>query len=143
MTPDIGRGRLPSAGLGSRRSALSRGPRTHRPSGHGPAVPGHHDAALERGRLDEVPAAVAPEQLPEAAVDPAVGAQQTARLQTLKAGRDNAAVKAALAGLKEAAQGTDNLMPFLIDTVKTYATLGEICGVLREVFGEYKAEADI
>ncbi|MDR3564739.1 MAG: methylmalonyl-CoA mutase family protein [Negativicutes bacterium] len=76
-------------------------------------------------------------------VDPAVGAQQTARLQTLKAGRDNAAVKAALAGLKEAAQGTDNLMPFLIDTVKTYATLGEICGVLREVFGEYKAEADI
>jgi len=76
-------------------------------------------------------------------VDPAVGQRQTARLHEMKAGRDNAAVQAALVSLKKAAQGTDELMPYLIDTVKTYATLGEICGVLREVFGEYKAEAEI
>ncbi len=76
-------------------------------------------------------------------VDPAVGQRQMDRLQAMKAGRDNSAVEAALARLKKAAQGTDNLMPHLIDTVKTYATLGEICGVLREVFGEYKAEAEI
>ena len=47
-------------------------------------------------------------------------------------------VKAALEKLREAAKGTENLMPYLIDAVKTYATLGEICGVLREEFGEYK-----
>ncbi|MDR3566197.1 MAG: methylmalonyl-CoA mutase family protein [Negativicutes bacterium] len=76
-------------------------------------------------------------------VDPAVGERQTAQLEAMKAGRDNAAVYAALAELKIAAQGTDNLMPHLIDTVKTYATLGEICGVLRDVFGEYKAEAEL
>ena len=55
---------------------------------------------------------------------------------------DNAAVTASLTALRQAAQGTDNLMPYLIDAVKTYATLGEICGVLRDVFGEYKSEAD-
>ena len=38
-----------------------------------------------------------------------------------------------------AARGTANLVPLLVETVKTYATIGEICGVLREVFGEYRA----
>ena len=47
-------------------------------------------------------------------------------------------VDASLKALKEAAKGEANLMPYLIDAVKTYATLGEICGVLREVFGEYQ-----
>ena len=75
-------------------------------------------------------------------VDPAVGEQQTVALSRMKAGRDNAAVTASLTALRQAAQGTDNLMPYLIDSVKTYATLGEICGVLRDVFGEYKSEAD-
>ena len=70
--------------------------------------------------------------------DLSVGERQIARLKKMKAGRDNAAVEAALAKLREAAQGTENLMPYLIDAVKTYATLGEICGVLREEFGEYK-----
>ena len=53
----------------------------------------------------------------------------------MKAHRDQHAVDASL---KEAANGEANLMPYLIDAVKTYATLGEICGVLREVFGEYQ-----
>lgn len=70
--------------------------------------------------------------------DLSVGERQVARLNKMKEGRDNAAVKAALAKLREAAKGTENLMPYLIEAVKTYATLGEICGVLREEFGEYK-----
>ena len=70
--------------------------------------------------------------------DLSVGERQVARLNKMKEGRDNAAVQAALAKLREAAKGTENLMPYLIEAVKTYATLGEICGVLREEFGEYK-----
>lgn len=70
--------------------------------------------------------------------DLSVGERQIARLEKMKAARDNDAVKAALEKLREAAKGTENLMPYLIDVVKTYATLGEICGVLREEFGEYK-----
>lgn len=70
--------------------------------------------------------------------DLSVGERQIARLEKMKAARDNEAVKAALEKLREAAKGTENLMPYLIDAVKTYATLGEICCVLREEFGEYK-----
>lgn len=70
--------------------------------------------------------------------DLSVGERQIARLEKMKAARDNGAVKVALEKLREAAKGTENLMPYLIDAVKTYATLGEICGVLREEFGEYK-----
>lgn len=70
--------------------------------------------------------------------DLSVGERQIARLEKMKAARDNDSVKAALEKLREAAKGTENLMPYLINAVKTYATLGEICGVLREEFGEYK-----
>ena len=70
--------------------------------------------------------------------DLSVGERQIARLEKMKAARDNEAVKAALEKLREAAKGTENLIPCLIGAVKTYATLGEICGVLREEFGEYK-----
>ena len=71
-------------------------------------------------------------------VDPAVGERQVAKLTALRARRDNAATTAALAALKNAAMGTDNLMPPILAAVKTYATLGEICDVLRSVFGEYR-----
>ena len=64
-------------------------------------------------------------------VDPEVGARQVARLQELRSTRDNAAVNQALAELKTAAQGTDNLMPPILKAVKTLATLGEICDTLR------------
>ena len=70
--------------------------------------------------------------------DLSVAERQIAKVNAMKAQRDQKAVDAALAKLKAAAQGEENLMPYLIETVKTYATLGEICGVLREVFGEYK-----
>ncbi len=71
-------------------------------------------------------------------VDPSVGKRQVAKVDKMKAARDNAAVKTSLEKLRKAAQGEDNLMPYLVDAVKTYATLGEICGVLREEFGEFK-----
>jgi methylmalonyl-CoA mutase N-terminal domain/subunit len=71
-------------------------------------------------------------------VDPAVGELQKQKLETLRNERDNNKVNAALEALKKAAQTDENLMPFIIDAVRTYATLGEICGILREVFGEYQ-----
>jgi len=74
-------------------------------------------------------------------VDPEVGAKQVARLVELKSTRDNAAVQLALAELKTAAQGTDNLMPPILKAVKALATLGEVCDTLRGVFGEYEAPA--
>ena len=74
-------------------------------------------------------------------VDPAVGERQVARLKELKSTRDNAAVKQALAALKSAAEGEDNLMYPILQAVKNLATLGEICDTLREVFGEYEAPA--
>jgi len=74
-------------------------------------------------------------------VDPEVGERQVARLKELRNTRDNAAVSQALAALKAAAQGTDNLMPLIVKAVRVLATLGEICDTLREVFGEYEAPA--
>lgn len=76
-------------------------------------------------------------------VDPSIGVKQVEKLQELKAKRDQAAVAASLAELRKAAQGTDNLMPIILKAVKVYATLGEICDVLREVFGEYQASVII
>ena len=72
-------------------------------------------------------------------VDPAVGRRQTARLQALRERRDNEAVSASLARLEAGARSDGNLMPLILDAVESYATLGEICGVLRAVFGEYEA----
>jgi len=62
---------------------------------------------------------------------------QLESLKKLRAERDSAAVEASLARLRDAARGQDNLMPVILEAVKTYATLGEMCGVLREEWGEY------
>jgi len=72
-------------------------------------------------------------------VEPAVKASQEAKLKQLKGRRQNTAVGEALAKLKDCAKGTDNLMPPIMEAVKCYATLGEVCDTLRAVFGEYKA----
>ncbi|MBC7249046.1 MAG: methylmalonyl-CoA mutase family protein [Anaerolineae bacterium] len=72
-------------------------------------------------------------------VDPAVGQRQVERLRALKARRDNGRVASLLDRLEEAALGTDNLMPIILECVEAYCTLGEICDVLRGVFGEYQA----
>ncbi len=74
-------------------------------------------------------------------VDPRVQEEQVARLKALKASRDTARVQAALAALEEAARGDANLMPPILEAVRAYATLGEICDVLRSVFGEYRPSA--
>lgn len=77
-------------------------------------------------------------------VDSSVGELQKQKLAELRAKRDNAAVRDKLALLEEAAGDEDkNLMPFILDAVKVYATLGEICGVMRKVFGEYEAHVSL
>ena len=77
-------------------------------------------------------------------VDASVGEKQKAKVEAMKAKRDNAAVQAALADLKNACSDeNENLMPHILAAVKTYATLGEICGVMREVFGEYEAHVNL
>ena len=63
---------------------------------------------------------------------------QCARLEEVRATRDNEVVGQRLKALKVAAQGTENLMPYIIDAVKAYATLQDIMDVFREVFGEYE-----
>jgi len=70
-------------------------------------------------------------------VDPAIGARQAEKLKQLRARRDNDRVQKTLEDLKRAAATDENLMPPILECVKAYATIGEICGVLRNVFGEY------
>ena len=77
-------------------------------------------------------------------VDASVGEKQKKQLAEVKAKRDNAAVKSALEALKNACEDEkENLMPHILTAVKTYATLGEICGVMRSVFGEYEAHTSL
>jgi len=71
-------------------------------------------------------------------VDPAVEEQQISRLEKLRRARNKTKVKQALSKLHDEADKNSNLMPTIIETVKAYATLGEICSVLRGVYGEYK-----
>ena len=71
-------------------------------------------------------------------MDPAVGELQTEKLAELRKTRKDDDVRKTLKDLKEAAEGKENLMPYILDCVKAYATLGEICDVLRDVFGEYE-----
>ncbi|MEE2964113.1 MAG: methylmalonyl-CoA mutase family protein [Acidobacteriota bacterium] len=66
---------------------------------------------------------------------------QCATLARLRRSRDGAAVDQALDRLREAAPGPDNLMPFLLDAVRAYATVGEMCDALRDVWGEYEEAA--
>jgi methylmalonyl-CoA mutase N-terminal domain/subunit len=71
-------------------------------------------------------------------VDASVGERQIAKLRKLKESRDNIAVKNVLDDIRAAAADeSTNLMPLIINAVRSYATEGEICGVLRNVFGEY------
>jgi methylmalonyl-CoA mutase N-terminal domain/subunit len=71
-------------------------------------------------------------------IDESAAATQLSRLERLKQTRDAARVETALARLKADAASTGNLMPPILDAVRAYATLGEMCDALREVFGEYE-----
>jgi methylmalonyl-CoA mutase N-terminal domain/subunit len=70
-------------------------------------------------------------------IDESIRLIQTEKLKKLKQERDNFVVETALNNLKKAAEGTDNLMPYILNSVEAYATLGEISDTLRSVFGEY------
>lgn len=76
------------------------------------------------------------ERLAAHAIDPAIEAQQSQKLATLRQRRDNALVTQKLQALEQAAQGSSNLMPAIIEAVEAYATLGEISDTMRRTFGE-------
>jgi len=71
-------------------------------------------------------------------VDEAVEQAQQDNVATVREERDEEAVEAKLDALRQAAEGDENVMPYIIDAVKVYATTGEVCNVLRDVFGEYQ-----
>jgi methylmalonyl-CoA mutase N-terminal domain/subunit len=71
-------------------------------------------------------------------IDETVAEEQVARVNALRAARDRERVRQTLAALQETARGTDNLMYAILDAARAYATLGEMCDALREVWGEYQ-----
>ena len=77
-------------------------------------------------------------KLPLLRLDPEVANKQRERLANLRRDRDNNKVKAALSNLEGIAKGTDNTVPAFMECVAAYATIGEICDVLRGVFGEQR-----
>jgi methylmalonyl-CoA mutase N-terminal domain/subunit len=73
-------------------------------------------------------------------IDERVEREQIDRLTTFRASRDSAAVERHLTKIRAVASGRENLMPYFVDAVDAGTTLGEICGVLREVFGTYRSK---
>jgi methylmalonyl-CoA mutase N-terminal domain/subunit len=80
--------------------------------------------------------------IPVLKIEPEVAETQIKNLKRIKQQRDSRAVLSTLRTIKSKAQTDENLMPFILEAVKAYATLGEICDVLREVFGEYQDPAE-
>ncbi len=76
-------------------------------------------------------------------MDPATSHRQVERLKEVRLSRKQGEVASALQEMRKAAQGEDNLMPYILTAVKAYATLGEICGALRDVFGEYQQHVNL
>jgi len=74
-------------------------------------------------------------------IDESVAQQQAVALKKLRAERSSEEVRRRLSALQKAAEGQENLMPFIFDAVKVYATLGEICDAMRSVFGTYEETA--
>ena len=74
-------------------------------------------------------------------IDETVAHRQAERLKNLRAERSQAKSNRRLNALRKATKGKDNLMPSIFDAVKAYATLGEICDAMREVFGTYEEVA--
>jgi len=70
-------------------------------------------------------------------IDESAGKHQLEKLATLKSRRESAKVRQSLDALRRAAESKENTMPFILDAVRAYATLGEICDTFREVFGTY------
>jgi methylmalonyl-CoA mutase N-terminal domain/subunit len=84
------------------------------------------------------------EQPPEILrLDPEIGRRQVAKLAQIRASRDTAAVKEALEDVRDAARGTANVLPVMKEAFSRMATLGEVCGVLREEWGVYRPESTL
>ncbi|RLD02511.1 MAG: methylmalonyl-CoA mutase, partial [Chloroflexi bacterium] len=77
-------------------------------------------------------------KVPILKMDPEGYEKQKARLDEIRKTRDNEKVTKSLERLKNACEGTENTMPFILDSVREYATLGEIVNVMKDVFGEYE-----
>jgi methylmalonyl-CoA mutase, N-terminal domain len=73
-------------------------------------------------------------------IDETASEKQLAKLERLRSTRDGRSVERSLDGLRRAARTTDNLMPPILDAVRAYATVGEMCDALRDVWGEYEEE---
>jgi len=82
-----------------------------------------------------------PERIEMFTLDPALEQAQIARVAAVRAGRDDAAWRAALDAVRQAADGSDNLVPVIIAAVEAKATVGEIADTLRQAFGEYREVA--
>jgi methylmalonyl-CoA mutase N-terminal domain/subunit len=80
-------------------------------------------------------------QIPTLEIDESVRDHQIERLDQARAKRDAGSVANALEKLKRAAQDAENTMPATIEAVRAYATLGEICSALRDVYGVYEEPA--
>ena len=78
------------------------------------------------------------EQLQLYQADPQIGERQRQKLAQVRGRRDDAKVRKALDRVAEAARGSENMMPSISEAVKAYASIGEICAVLREHFGSYQ-----
>jgi len=76
-------------------------------------------------------------------IDQTAEDHQVKKLAALRARRDNGRVRKSLDALRRAAEGTENTMPYILDAVRAYATLGEICDAFREIFGAYQETAHI
>jgi len=83
------------------------------------------------------------EPIPTLTIDRTVAERQSAKLARLRQERDDDAVTQALENLRQAAHGDANLMPPILDAVRAYATLGEMCNVLRDVFGSYQEQSAV
>jgi methylmalonyl-CoA mutase N-terminal domain/subunit len=73
-------------------------------------------------------------------MDPATSQRQVERLKEVRLSRNQGKVAESMQDLRRAAHSDENLMPYILNAVKAYASLGEICGVLRDVFGEYQQQ---
>ena len=81
--------------------------------------------------------------MPILQIDESAAQQQLAKVDRLRRTRNKVVVTRALDRLRKAAAGTDNTMPALLDAVRAYATVGEMCDALRDVWGEYQEQAII
>ena len=105
-----------------------------------------YQKAVERGEqvivgVNKYTMTDAPSEIPILVIDESVRAHQVERLEKTRASRDQGAVTNALEKLKLAAQKSENTLPATIDAVRSYATLGEICSALRDVYGLYEEPA--